>query len=94
MVMSGKQCCRPIRMFGAALFFAAVAVQAAPLAERVAHPGNEKVAKSKPVRFIEKRPQANPKAHGEMKEAELPLPVSEKLPVREPQPLELKGVRG
>lgn len=94
MAKTSKQNWHPTLMLGVALVYAAAAAGAVPLAEGAAHPENGQVAKRKTVHFIEKRPEANAKAHVEMKGAELPLPVPEKLPVSEPQPLELKGVRG
>jgi hypothetical protein len=94
MAEASKQNWRTTLMLGAALVFAAAAAGAVPLAEHAAHPEKDKVAKSKAVHFIENRPEAKAKVKVEMKGAELPLPVPEKLPVSEPQPLELKGVRG
>ena len=94
MAGAGKQSWCLIPMFGMVLVFAAAAAGAVPLAEKAARQNPEKGAKSKPVHFIEKRPEADSKTHVEMKDAELPLPVPQKLPVSEPQPLELKGVRG
>jgi hypothetical protein len=94
MAEASKPNWRPTLMLGVVLVFAAATAGAVPLAERAAHPEKEKAAKSKAVHFIENRPEANAKVHVEMKGAELPLLVPEKLPVSEPQPLELKGVRG
>ncbi|MFH2133770.1 MAG: hypothetical protein ABII81_01145 [Pseudomonadota bacterium] len=73
---------------------AAAAAVAVPLAEKVSQSKSEKVAKSKAVHYIENRPETNGKALEEIKEVELPLLGQEKLPTSEPQPLELKGVRG
>ncbi|OHC83134.1 MAG: hypothetical protein A3J99_06600 [Sideroxydans sp. RIFOXYD2_FULL_59_7] len=95
MAGAGKQSWCLIPMFGMVLAFAAAEAGAVPLVEKAARQNNsEKVAKSKTVHFIEKRPEADSKTHVETKDAELPLPVPQKLPVSEPQPLELKGVRG
>jgi hypothetical protein len=91
MSKASKHCCRLTLLLGVVMAVAAVAV---PLAEKATHPKQEKVAKSKKVYFIESRPDMASKAHVEMKETKLPLLAPKKLPASEPQPLELKGVRG
>lgn len=94
MSKASKQCCRLTRCLGGVMVVAAAAAVAVPLAEKVSRSNPEKVAKRKAVHYIESRPEENAKAHEEIKEVELPLLGQEKLPVSEPQPLELKGVRG
>jgi hypothetical protein len=91
MSKASKYCCRLTLLLGVVMAVAAVAV---PLAEKAPRQKSEKLSKNKPVLFIESRPDAGSKAHKDIKEAELPLLGPEKQPASEPQPLELKGVRG
>jgi len=92
MTEASKQSRRLILMFGVALAFAATTSGAVPLAEKVPSPKPEKVGKGKAVHFIESRPESASKVHAEKRGVD--LPSAEKLPASEPQPLELKGVRG
>ncbi|MBU0688049.1 MAG: hypothetical protein KJ850_10925 [Gammaproteobacteria bacterium] len=91
MSKAGKHCCRLTLLLGGVMAVAAVAV---PLAEKVPRPKPEILSKNKPVLFIENRPETGSKAEKDIKEAELPLLGPVKQPASEPQPLELKGVRG
>ncbi|MDD2700219.1 MAG: hypothetical protein PHH36_03175 [Sideroxydans sp.] len=76
------------------MVFAAAAVTAVPLVEKVSRSDPEKVAKRKAVHYIENPPETDTKVHRRVNETGLPLPVPEKPPASESQPLELKGVRG
>jgi hypothetical protein len=92
MAGADKQSWCLIPMFGMVL--AAATAGAVPSVEKAVRQDPEQVARSKAVHFIEKRPEADAKKRVKMKEVELPVPVPQQLPVSEPQPLELKGVRG
>lgn len=92
MTESSKQSWLPTLMLGVVLVFAVTVAGAVPLAEKVTSHKPEKVSKGKAVHFIESRPESGSKVHAEKRGVELPSP--EELPASEPQPLELKGVRG